>query len=143
MALRGEHVNRGRGSYTMKKTVVLGGLAALVLGCLLATAPGNADSQGDSAAAVSPFKGRIIVAGSKSDRESGAVLEDAKVQRLGERYFLVGTGADYGHPKDWMAAKVVWVAIDDVAGITEFADLDDYKKTGEDLARKGAKESCD
>lgn len=117
----------------MKKTIVLGGLAALVIACLWASTPGNADdSQSESAAAVSPFKGRIIVTNSKTSHEFGSILEDAKVQRLGERYFLVGTAVDSGYPNDWQKGQVVWIAIDDISALTEFSDIEAYKKTAAD-----------
>lgn len=123
----------------MKKTLVVGGLAAIVLGCLFATAPGNADNQGDSAVSA-PFKGGIIVVGSKVTPEAGVILENAKIQRLGDKYFVVGIGVDYGHPDDWMKGRVVWNPLDDVNVITEFPNVDEYKKAPNGPARQRAKE---
>ena len=129
----------------MNKTIVSGSLAALVMACVWATAPGNAapgnaaagnaaagnadDRQGDSATAVSPFKGRIVVTNSKSSPEMGVSLEDAQVQRLGDRYFLVGTAVDSGYPNDWLKGQRVWMAIDDIGVLTEFSDIEAYKQT--------------
>ncbi|HEV3340574.1 MAG TPA: hypothetical protein VG125_09460 [Pirellulales bacterium] len=110
----------------MKKTIALGGLMVLVLGCLLATAPGRADSQDDSSS-VSPFKGALILTSSKTDRKIGVVMEDPKIQRLGNSYFLVGTSAAYGRPSEWVKDKVVWVPVDDLLAVSEFANLDEYK----------------
>jgi hypothetical protein len=113
----------------MKKTIALIGVVALSLGCWLATTPG--DSQGDSASAVSPFKGRVIavgVTGVKADSEHEAVLDNPRVERLGDRFFLVGTGVDYGNADDWATGHLAWIAGDEVVGILEFANVEEYKK---------------
>jgi hypothetical protein len=126
----------------MKTTIAVGGLAALVLGCLLAATPGNAFDQ-DASVVASPFKGQIIAVGDKADPESGVLLENAKVRRLGDRHFLVGIGADYGHPDDWMKGKLVWFPIDDVDTITEFSNIDEYKNAPNGPDRPGSRESRD
>lgn len=102
-----------------------------MLGCLLASAPRNADdSQSDSAAAASPFKGGLIVIGSKGCRESRVILENVTVRHLGDRPFLVGTAPVLGDRENrWIEGSVVWFAIDDVSAIAEYSDLNEYKKT--------------
>ena len=100
-----------------------------VLACLLATAPGDDDSEGGSIATASPFKGKLIVINSKGRPEVGVVLENAKAQRLGERHFLVGISADGGNPDNWTQGKLVWIAMDDIGIITEFSSADELKST--------------
>ncbi|HVC92989.1 MAG TPA: hypothetical protein VND64_04825 [Pirellulales bacterium] len=112
----------------MKKLALLTSVAAIALVCLLATAPGNADGQGEKdASAVAPFKGAIIAIGSKTDAGAIAVLKNAKVQRFAGQYFLVGTGAN-DHPDEWQTGKVIWVAIDGIFDITEFASIEEFEK---------------
>jgi len=109
----------------MKKAFVSGGLIAVLVACLLAAAPGNDDKK---IAPGGPFKGRIIVVGTGADGQVQMVLENAKIQQLGERSFLVGTGADLGDPDEWMKGQVAWVPIDDADYITEFASVEEYNK---------------
>jgi hypothetical protein len=109
----------------MKKAIALGGLAALALACLLATAPGNAGGKDDPAATASPFKGRVSAVGTSMNKDNVYVLLDARVERLGDRHFLVGTNADSDDPND---GKVVWIPIDVVLDITEFADIEQLEK---------------
>lgn len=113
----------------MKKTIIMAGVVALSLGCWLADSPGNAETERSSAAA-SPFKGGIVVVGLKSaEPDLTVILKKATVHELANRYFLVGISADDDSPGGWMNGQTVWVPIDDASMITEFANIDEYKKT--------------
>jgi hypothetical protein len=113
--------------YIMQKAIAFVGLA-LVLGCLLAITPGNAGGKDDpDAAAACPFKGGIIAVSSKTDPGTVAVLKNAKVQRFAGQLFLVGIAAN-DNPDEWQTGKVVWIAIDGVFDITEFANIEEFKK---------------
>jgi hypothetical protein len=127
----------------MKKTIVLAGVVALSLGCWLTNSPGNAQTKPSSATA-SPFKGGLIVVGTKG-AEGGlsVILEKATLYEVSKRQFLVGTAADVGGPDDWMNGQRVWVPFDEVVIMTEFPSLDDYKKTVIAETDQGAKESRD
>jgi hypothetical protein len=109
----------------MQKVIAFVGLAAFALVCLLATASGGKD---DSAVAASPFKGRVTVVGTTINENNVYVLLNAKVERLGERYFLVGTAASSDDPDAWQMGKVTWVALDVVFEITEFASVEEFEK---------------
>jgi hypothetical protein len=109
----------------VKKATILAGLLAFV--CFLATAPGKTTAPGNADIAVSPFKGRIVVSNAKSNQGKGVVLEDPKIQRIGERYFLVGPSADPAETSAWLKGEVVWVPVDDILVIGEFDNIDEYK----------------
>jgi hypothetical protein len=66
---------------------------------------------------------------SKSDGELGGLLLEPKVKKIGQADFLVGLALDSGHPDDWAKDRVVWLPIDDIAQIVEFADTDDARKS--------------
>jgi hypothetical protein len=92
---------------------------------LLITAPGGAGNQDDTP---SPFKGRVVIISSHSDIETGAALHDPVIKKLGEQEFLVGVSVDDGQPDDWQKGHTVWVAIDDIAQLVEFANVDEARK---------------
>jgi hypothetical protein len=74
------------------------------------------------------FAGKVLVVHCRSHFESGAVLEKVQIRNLGGKSFLVGKGADDGQPDNWHKGHVVWIAVDDVAQMVEFADLEQFKK---------------
>jgi len=123
----------------VRKTTFLGFMAMILLGCVLAATRSDAEQEGDNQTPQSPFKGQILVISSKSNVEIGAVLEDASVKRLGQHSFLVGKGADDCHPDNWHKGRTVWVAIDDIAQIAEFENIDEYTRHQKELAAQEEK----
>ncbi|MCA9056021.1 MAG: hypothetical protein KDA75_19445 [Planctomycetaceae bacterium] len=74
------------------------------------------------------FAGQVVSITLKSDPDYGVHLEQARVEQLGNKSFLVGAGIDTG-VGEWTAGRTLWVAIDDISEIIEFADADDLRKT--------------
>jgi hypothetical protein len=71
----------------------------------------------------STFEGRVLLIVAKEPAK-GAVLENVRVQQLGERAFLVGQLADYGKENpDPRTGMTFWFAVDDVCMLTEYTDL--------------------
>lgn len=79
-------------------------------------------------AADNPFAGKFLTVIKRSDPSSSIDLEKVRVQKLDGRSFLVGTGADT--PDNWQKGKTVWVALDDVSAIIEFATLEELRRAG-------------
>jgi len=111
------------------RPLVIAAGAALLACCLLARFAVGQNANGERASPLE-FKGNVIVVYCKSDADRGAVLEKPELKKIGERSFLVGTGMDYGGPKNWTAGQRMWLAVDDVAFIAEFKDAETFKKSG-------------
>ena len=65
----------------------------------------------------------------------GAVLEQVRIREIGGQSFLVGRAADDGSENNWQKGQTVWVAVGDVAQMTEFADLQQYKLAAASVRR--------
>lgn len=104
-------------------------LVSIACGCLLVLNLNGAEPENDQRTAASPFAGKIVVLSSLSEPDSGTVLHGATVRRLGERSFLVGTGADYGHPLNWQKGRTVWAPVADLGQIVEFNDIEEYMES--------------
>jgi hypothetical protein len=117
-------------------TLVVGALLVGAAGLMLGMVSQADDPQ--AGAAKLRIEGKIVLVWLRSDPEGSAVLESVEVRQLGDRWFLFGKGADYGDPENWQKNLPVWIALDDVAQLVEFADIDSYKKampSEDDLAR--------
>lgn len=70
------------------------------------------------------------------------LLEKVRVDRLGDRAFLVGQIPDYGDSPDHKAAvgRTLWTPVSDIVQITEFKTVDDAKQFFE-TARKAGEQS--
>lgn len=77
------------------------------------------------------FEGKFLSVTTKSGPEYSTSLEKVRVQRLGDQHFLVGVGADDGHPDNWQKGFVIWISLNDVSEITVFGSIDDLKKSME------------
>lgn len=72
--------------------------------------------------------GKVILVSWRGKPESAVLLEKARVRRLGETSFLVGRGIDDDTPGNWYAGNTIWVPVEDVGQIVEFADATALKK---------------
>jgi hypothetical protein len=111
----------------MNRKVLAVGTSLVVAASLLAGVALQADDP-RTAAAQGKLTGKIVVIWLRSDPETSAALENAEVRQLGTHAFLVGKGIDDGSDDNWQKGQFVWLAMDDIAQLTEFANLDSYKK---------------
>lgn len=72
--------------------------------------------------------GKTLAITVQSDPTYGIYLQDAQVQSLGGKAFLVGVGVDSGEG-EWTAGRRTWVAVDDISEIIEFDNPDDLQKS--------------
>jgi hypothetical protein len=88
-------------------------------------AAADAPARGVAEPAEKP-EGKVLFVEPKSYPEAGHALENVEYKMISGRPFLVGTGiklADHAY-----GGKKIWMALDDVACITEFKDAADYEK---------------
>lgn len=112
--------------------VALLAASALLAGSYWAASEETAKPAGKTA---NPFAGKVLTISSKANVEMGSILESVEIKQLGDQYFLVGKGAAYGGAENWQAGKTVWYAVSDIAQLTEFDNMDDFRKTGRDRER--------
>ncbi len=85
------------------------------------------DTAAPAAAANAAFKGKIVVVSFvNGPNPSSIALEQVRVHKLGDRYFLVGKGVDEGHPSNWMKGRMAWVPVNSV---TSMAEMDSVEET--------------
>jgi hypothetical protein len=100
----------------------------LIVGVIVSLAPGQGGKGGGPAAALH-FTGKVIVVSSSiGDPEYITALERFELKHIADNVYLVGKGVDDGRPDSANRGQTVWVALDDISEITEFADVDAYKK---------------
>lgn len=118
----------------MTKTAFLGIVAAVVIGCVLTSALGqtSTNSRGNAAPDL-PFKGKVLLVNSKTG-EGGGVLRNVSVKTYGGTEFLVGEESD---PDNWVTGHTAWIAVSDIASLTEFKDLEDYAQAERKSEEKG------
>ncbi|MEX2559586.1 MAG: hypothetical protein WD403_06705 [Pirellulales bacterium] len=115
------------------KLALLGSLAVVGLVAVPSAGTGQQEraDQGAVAKESKPrglFAGKIIAIAQRSSYDDGAwVLRDVTVELIGDKQFLVGTGAETGI-EDWMDGLRIWVSIEDIADITEFESVEQYKE---------------
>lgn len=76
---------------------------------------------------------KVISVTCRSDPEYGVLLQDVRLQRIGDMVCLVGTGADSGQPGNWIVGAKIDIPLEDVSRIVEFKSVEEYLKRG--LAR--------
>jgi hypothetical protein len=69
-----------------------------------------------------PFIGLLVSVWAK-DPAKGGMLENARLQKLGERSFIVGQLADDGITNDPRVGLTYWFPVDDVVMLMEFRDI--------------------
>jgi hypothetical protein len=93
------------------------------------TKTGTAQAATDAPAPMqnAPFKGKIVVVSfiDGSTRFTTA-MEQVRVQKIGDRYFLIGKGIDYGAPHNWAKGHTVWVPMNSV---TRMCEMDSVEET--------------
>ena len=68
------------------------------------------------------FTGKIVGVWAK-DPAVGGVLENVRVQELGNRFFIGGRAVDTGVGDKSRVGVIFWFAVDEVYMLTEFASL--------------------
>jgi len=74
------------------------------------------------------YAGKILVISFRSDPESTATLEKVQLRQVAAQRFLVGKAVDDGTPRSWNKGATTWVALEDVAQIIEFPNVEAMKK---------------
>jgi hypothetical protein len=115
----------------LRKTLV----ACAVIAAVALTSAATQKDEAPKGAPEGEFAGKVLSVAVK-DPGKGAMLQNARVRRLGGRDFLVGTYVrppeDRGVPK-----MTCWFPIDEVLAIVEFESLEDARKASG--AREGSK----
>jgi hypothetical protein len=75
----------------------------------------------------SPFAGKVVVVYTNVSSPPAAVLEKARLKRLGGRQFLVGT--HIGYSPAYQPGRTVWVAVDSIVSMMELENANDARKT--------------
>ena len=84
-----------------------------------------------------PFKGKIvIVAYNEGNTNYRVPLEQARLQKLGERYYIVGMAVDSGIPKSMMASfmfmtggSTLWIPENSVTSMAEYESIEKLTDT--------------
>lgn len=84
------------------------------------------------------FKGKVLHVSTSNMMTAAFLLEKAQVQKIGDRMFLVGTGASDGRMGGWYKGRTVRLQMDHVVSITEFDDLNEARKALETGGGMGA-----
>jgi hypothetical protein len=75
------------------------------------------------------FKGKVLSISTDYQDKSGAILEEVRIRKIGERSFLVGKGVDDGRPETAIyKGRTMWISVEHVVQIAEFDSVDDVKK---------------
>ena len=113
----------------MHARTFLGAIAVVTIGlAAIATMATGQGKKGDAAAAALHFTGKVIDVTTASDTESSMALEKFEMRRIADGEYLVGKAVDDGDPETWYKGQTVWIALDDISKIVEFADVEAYKK---------------
>ncbi len=86
----------------------------------------RADEPARPAAAQNEFAGKILVVRLRSAGAEPVQLEKVDSRRLGDHWFLVGNR--YLDGRSVPAAGRIWVSVQEIVTIEEFADRDQYRK---------------
>src|SRR5262245_20311139 len=124
----------------MRTKMFVAAIAALVvaLGIWTSLAPGQAGKGAAAApaAAAQQFAGKVIaVSSAMGDPEYIIAMEKVELRHIAENAYLVGKGVGDTRGELWKG-QTVWVALDDISEITEFPDVESYKKAGPKAATK-------
>ena len=115
----------------MQSKIFVSAVVLLVVGAgLAASLAVGQGGKGAAANAALQFAGKVIVVSSSlGDSEFVTALEKVELKRIADNNYLVGKSVDDARPESWNRGQTVWVALDDISEITEFADAESYKKT--------------
>jgi hypothetical protein len=105
-------------------------LAVLVLG-LRSLSPVAADEPAPAAPAEADFTGKVVALSTDAPDKFAVVLEKVEVRKVGGRSFLVGKGVDDGREGNYYKGRTVWVAVDRVVYMVQFANVEELKKSYE------------
>jgi hypothetical protein len=108
----------------MRRNTLIAAAVLVVLAAVTAAAPQRADEP--KAGAEPDFTGKVLVVSTK-DPAHGAVLQKARVQKLGGRAFLVGEYVKRNDDDPW-PEEIMWLALDDLQTIREFKSAEDVRK---------------
>jgi hypothetical protein len=103
----------------MRKALFVGITALGVVGCLLASKYGNAQTVDQG------FATEFVVVMPKSDRMPATVLKRPAHKVKCRSDFLVGECIEEG---SWRNGKTVWIAIDEIAEIIEMKSVDEFQE---------------
>lgn len=96
-----------------------------VIVALLPHSPVVGQDRGDGAMP-QPFQGKFLSIVKRCSPTSSVELEKVQLKKLEGRNFMVGTGIDV--PGNWQKGLEVWVALDEVAMVTSFPTLEEFKR---------------
>jgi hypothetical protein len=106
--------------------------AAWISGCLAGIAAGQEKPEPKGGAGrFPPFSRKVLIVFMKGPPERACLLDNARIQKVGDRTFLVGTAADEGAGR--AASRVgyaVWILPDQVGRLFEFENLESARKVG-------------
>jgi hypothetical protein len=108
-------------------------VAVLVCLCLMPSPrAGTAADEPRPPAGEADFTGKVLVVSMDAPEKFGAVLEQVQVRKLGGRAFLVGKAVDDGREGgSFYKGRTLWIAVERVTHMVEFANLDELKKAYE------------
>jgi hypothetical protein len=105
-----------------------------VLSLSLSPSPrsGTAADEPRPPASEADFTGKVLAITMDAADKSGAVLEQVQVRKVGGRTFLVGKGVDDGREgAAYYKGRTLWIAVDHITHMVEFASLEELKKSYE------------
>jgi len=104
-----------------RRVAIGGGLAGIALASALSGTPGRAadGAPGDD------FEGKFLLVELKTEPDHAMYIESARVKKLGERTFLVGTGVKFDHPlfKPFIGVTQ-WLPVDEIKWIGVYPSLE-------------------
>ena len=109
----------------LRKTLIAVAVLAAV-GTFTPAAPQRADEPKPGSGGEPDFTGKVLVVSIK-EPQRGAVMQKARVQRLGGRAFLTGEYVKRDADDPW-PEEVVWLPVDDLESIREFKSVEDVRK---------------
>jgi hypothetical protein len=72
-----------------------------------------------------PFKGKVVVVAYNEFNNTVRVsLEQARVQKLGERYYIVGKVVESGIPGFMVGGGTLWISENNVSSIAEYESVE-------------------
>jgi hypothetical protein len=103
-------------------------VAVFVLASIDWLAPSKTSQAAPAPSGEVSFKGKVLLVSTTNVYTGQFVLENVHVQKIGDRYWLTGKGADSGPIGRLFKGRTVRLQMDHIVTITEFDDLKDVKK---------------
>lgn len=110
---------------------LIAGLFAVALLTLALTTGNNTVAQNAAPVPAELFRDKIVTVYQGDPlKGNGKILKDAKLEKLGDRWFLIGTGVTTGQAGEWDGGLVSGIAWDDVTSFYIFtqAQFDEKMK---------------